>query len=105
MRRLVSGPSYQQQTITRKTYYMGQAKQRGTFEERRQQSIDHAEAEKVERQRKTQEWWDSLTPEQQDAEREKRRKRERGMAAMGMWMLPLMAYGLPYTMQIPYRRR
>jgi hypothetical protein len=88
---------------------MGQAKQRGTFEERRQQSIDRAEAERMERQRKAQEWWDSLTPEQQEAEREKRRKRQSGMAAMGMWMLPLMAYGLPYTMQIPtmgnYRRR
>lgn len=88
---------------------MGQAKKRGTFEERRQQSIDRAEAERMERQRKAQEWWDSLTPEQQEAEREKRRKRESGMAAIGTWMLPLMAYGLPYTMQIPtmgnYRRR
>ena len=84
---------------------MGQAKRRGTFEERRQQSINRTEAERMERQRQAQEWWDSLTPEQQDAEREKRRKRERAAATVGMWMLPLMAYGLPYTMQIPYRRR
>ena len=88
---------------------MGQAKRRGTFEERRQQSIDRAEAERLERQRKAQEWWDSLTPEQQEAERKKRRKRDRSMFTVGMWMSPLMAFGLPYTMRVPtkgnYRRR
>jgi hypothetical protein len=84
---------------------MGQAKRRGTFEERRQQSIDRTEAERMERKRQAQEWGDSLTPEQQEAEREKSRKRERDAATAGMWMMPLMSYGLPYTMQIPYRRR
>ena len=81
--------------------YMGQARRRGTFEERRQQAIDRAKAEKQERQRKAKEWWDSLTPEQQESELEKRRKRESSMAAFGMWILPLMAYGMPYTMHIP----
>lgn len=88
---------------------MGQAKKRGTFEDRRQQSIARTEAERLERPRKAQERWDSLTPEEQEDERQNQRQRERGMAAMGMWMMPLLAYGLPYTMQIPtmgnYRRR
>jgi hypothetical protein len=86
---------------------MGQAKRRGTFEERLQQSIDRNEAERLERQRKTQEWWDSLTPEQKDAEREKRRKRERSAATMGLCMLPLVAAGSafgPWTHNLSRRR-
>ena len=89
---------------------MGQAKQRGTFEERRQQSIDRAEAERLERQRKAQEWWDALIPEQQEAEREKRRRRSSGMNAMAMWMLPAIMMGAMgsmggYGSPIPGRRR
>ena len=82
---------------------MGQAKRRGTFEERRQQSIDRSEAERLERQRQAQERWDSLTPEQQETEREKRRRRSSGMNAIAMWMLPAMlrgamgGYGSPIT--------
>ena len=71
---------------------MGQAKQRGTFEERRQQSIDRSKAEILECQRKAQEWWDSLTPEQKKAEREKRRKCERSIAVIKMWL----GYLLPH---------
>jgi len=64
---------------------MGQAKKRGSFEQRRLESIarredeirkadeaaDRAEAEK---KRKFQEWWASLTPEQQQEEKDKARK-------------------------------
>ncbi len=65
---------------------MGQAKQRGSFEERRQQAIiireeqqrladEEADRAYAERQRKAKEAWDALTPEQQQAARDKRRMR------------------------------
>jgi hypothetical protein len=71
---------------------MGQAKQRGTFEERRQQSIDRAEAERLERQRKEAEWWNSLTDEQKENVRQNRARRARNMQAMAAWM------GLGYSL-------
>lgn len=45
---------------------MGQAKRRGSFEQRKQQSVEKAEALKIENARKEQDWWDSLTEEQQN---------------------------------------
>lgn len=67
---------------------MGQAKQRGTFEERRQQSIDRREAEAQERDRKLAEWWNAMTPEEQEAIREKRRRSQQsGMNLMAMTAL------------------
>lgn len=66
--------------LTRKTKTMGQAKQRGTFEDRRQQSIARTEAERLERQRKESEWWNSLTDEQKENVRRNRARRARQMA-------------------------
>ena len=71
---------------------MGQAKERGTFEERRQQSIDRAEAERLERQRKEAEWWNSLTDEQKENVRQNRARRARNMQSMAAWM------GLGYSL-------
>jgi hypothetical protein len=65
---------------------MGQAKKRGTFEERRQQSIDRTEAERLERQREEAEWWNSLTDEQKENVRKNRARRARNMQALAMWM-------------------
>jgi len=68
---------------------MGQAKQRGNYEERRQQAIDRRKEEmrlameaQAERQRKAQEAWDALTPEQQEQEREKYRRRRANRGAI-----------------------
>jgi len=81
---------------------MGQAKQRGTFEQRREKAIVIAEAERLERQRiaeaerlernrKAQEWWDALTPEQQEEHRQERRRyRSRNSLALSMSILPLI---------------
>jgi len=62
---------------------MGQAKNRGTREQRIAQSVERQrlEAEEVERakerrRQEAREWWASLTPEQQAAERRKERKRQ-----------------------------
>lgn len=71
---------------------MGQANQRGTFEERRQQSIDRAEAERLERQRKEAEWWNSLSDEQKENVRQNRARRARNMQALSAWM------GLGYSL-------
>lgn len=67
---------------------MGEAKRRGTYEQRVAQSRDRA-AEKKERERaKAQAWWDSLTDEQKADEKEKLKKGKEslltllGMAAM-----------------------
>ena len=56
---------------------MGQAKRRGSFEDRVKQSIEAREAKIEETKRKAQEWWESLTLEQKAAEIEKMQKRER----------------------------
>jgi hypothetical protein len=71
---------------------MGQAKKRGTYEERREQSIARRETEykaanekrmrdDAERKRKAQEVWDVMTEEERTAVREKiaQRKRRRAM--------------------------
>jgi hypothetical protein len=71
---------------------MGQAKKRGDYEQRKRDAIirhaeeirkAHEEAERVkeEKKRQFQEWWDGLTPEQQEQERmkAKQRRSERSM--------------------------
>lgn len=65
---------------------MGQAKKRGTFEDRRQQSIERTEAERLERQRKEAEWWNSLTDKQKENVRKNRERRARHMHVLAMWM-------------------
>lgn len=63
---------------------MGQAKRRGTYEERVQQSITEQNfvRELLEKQEK--EWWDSLTPEEQETVTRNREiaKQRRERAAM-----------------------
>ena len=66
---------------------MGQAKRRGTYEERRQQAVIIREEQRrladeasdrayAERLRRAKEAWDALTPEQQQVERDKSRMRK-----------------------------
>jgi hypothetical protein len=81
---------------------MGQAKQRGSFEDRRQQAIARDEADFQEDQRKAGEWWDALTPEEQDAHREKLSNQSSSMRGIGMWITPLLAMNVMYS--TPRRR-
>lgn len=64
---------------------MGQAKRRGTFEERKNSAIE--DNAKTIRLLKEQEeaWWNSLTPEEQDAVAKKRVERMHAMAALSKW--------------------
>lgn len=71
---------------------MGQAKLRGNFEERKQQSIDRKEAARLQREREEAEWWASLTDEQKETVRKNRAARAKRMESLSMWMG--MAYGL-----------
>lgn len=61
---------------------MGQAKRRGTFEDRRQQSIEATEAAKTERDRAEAEWWNSLTEDQKRLVRRNRERRAQRMALL-----------------------
>ena len=65
---------------------MGQAKERGTYEERRQQSIDRTEAARTKQEREEAEWWNSLTDDQKRLIRKNRERRARRMRVLGMWM-------------------
>ncbi len=67
---------------TKDTETMGQAKRRGTFEERRQQSIAAANAARMEREREEAEWWNSLTDDQKRLVRKNRERRARMMACI-----------------------
>lgn len=53
---------------------MGQAKNRGTREQRIVQSIESEQLKKAEAKREVREWWESLTEEEQQAGLEKYRK-------------------------------
>ncbi len=66
---------------------MGQAKRRGNREERIAQSIERKAQEEAERQRRHQEWWDSLTPEQQEAWLKNRERGRRAMRLFGAMSL------------------
>lgn len=55
---------------------MGEAKRRGTREQRIVQSRERAAAEKESKRAEAQAWWDSLTDEQKAEEKEKLRKGE-----------------------------
>ena len=80
--RLVRG----RRTNTKDTETMGQAKIRGTFEERRQQSIDAAKAAWTKREQEEAEWWNSLTDDQKRTVRKNRERQARRMQALAMWM-------------------
>ena len=67
---------------------MGQAKQRGSFEERRSQSIERTEANELEKQREARAWWDSLAPDQQNAKLKERHNRTSGMRKS--WLVPAL---------------
>jgi hypothetical protein len=65
---------------------MGQAKKRGTKEERIAQSIARKEAEDSERRRKVAEWWQSLSPEEQEAQINKMKiNKKRRLNAATLW--------------------
>jgi hypothetical protein len=53
---------------------MGEAKRRGTYEQRVEQSRTRAIAREQKARDEAQAWWDSLTDEQKEAEKEKVRK-------------------------------
>ena len=65
---------------------MGQAKRRGTYEQRKADAIE--DNKKTARLLHEQEvaWWNSLTEEEQANVRLKRAKRAKAMATMGLWM-------------------
>jgi hypothetical protein len=96
---------------------MGQAKRRGSFEERRQQSIANreeetrkadAEADRLyaERQAAAQAKWDAMTPEEQDAALTRNRRRRSPMGMIGILpMLMLAGMGSMGSPIPPGRRR
>lgn len=53
---------------------MGQAKNRGTFEERKNKSITDAETRRIQRMRREAEIEASMTPEQRASRKQSRRK-------------------------------
>jgi len=67
---------------------MGQAKQRGSFEQRKQESIQKKLDKIAEDKRAAEEWWESLTEEQKEEElrkfRDRRRSRQKAMEWIGM---------------------
>lgn len=56
---------------------MGQAKQRGSFDERKQQSLARYATDKAERERQKAAWWQSLTPAQQQRVEQGRARQQR----------------------------
>lgn len=64
---------------------MGEAKRRGTREERIVQSRERAAAEKERKHAEAQAWWDGLTDEQKAEEKEKMKKGKQSlMTAMAI---------------------
>lgn len=61
---------------------MGEAKRRGTYEQRIDQSKARAAAEKERKRAEAQAWWDGLTDEQKEAEKEKLKKGHNTMLTM-----------------------
>lgn len=61
---------------------MGEAKRRGTYEQRIDQSKARAIAEKERKRAAAQAWWDGLTDEQKKAEQEKVKKGKDSMLAL-----------------------
>lgn len=53
---------------------MGQAKNRGTFEERKSKSISDADAKRIQRMRREAEIEAAMTPEQREEKKRSRRK-------------------------------
>ena len=73
---------------------MGQAKKRGTFEDRRNQSIELTASQNLKRKQQAQDIWDALTPEQKEEWHENhQRKLRKERRAMNM-LLPLMIMGM-----------
>jgi hypothetical protein len=64
---------------------MGQAKRRGTFEERKNQSISRVKQEWDEKRKQEAERWNALTPEQQEAETSRRERMMDRMRTLSMW--------------------
>jgi len=86
---------------------MGQAKKRGSFEDRRQQSIEKTRAKNAEYERIREEKriaaqaaWDALSEEEKILIRETKRMNRERMSAMSI--LPFLMIGAAGS--IPYRR-
>jgi len=65
---------------------MGQAKQRGSFEQRKAESIQKKKDERERKIREEKEWFDSLTEEEKATVRRNLEIREENRRALGMWM-------------------
>ena len=64
---------------------MGQAKKRGTFEERKESAIED-NRKTIQLLREQEEaWWNSLTPEEQEAVAKKRVERMHATASLTKW--------------------
>lgn len=65
---------------------MGEAKKRGTFEQRRTESVNKKAELKAQKEQEAVDWWASLSPEEQSAELEAREKRIQYKRKIGMIM-------------------
>lgn len=71
---------------------MGEARRRGTYEQRVSQSAARAAVEKERKRAKAQAWWDGLTDEQKAAEKEKMKKGKESLLAL-LGMAATVAHG------------
>ena len=101
MSRLVSGPNYQPTQPTQKTYYMGQAKQRGTFDDRRQQAIvrhteeirkadQEADRAYAARQAAAQAKWEAMTEDEKHTAKTRAARNHQGRTVGMMGILPFL---------------
>lgn len=60
---------------------MGEARRRGSYEQRKEQSIARSAAEKEKKRLEAQAAWDALTDEEKEA---KRKKEKKGSVALGI---------------------
>jgi len=64
---------------------MGQAKQRGSFEERKTQSIERQTKERIERENAEREYWESLTDEEREKIRADKKRVDQILAMTNMF--------------------
>jgi len=71
---------------------MGQAKNRGTREQRIAQSIENTRLKEEADKQAAKDWWESLTDEEQQAERKKRRQGKQAMR--NFHLMTALAHGM-----------
>lgn len=74
---------------------MGQAKKRGNFEERKAQSIARVAEAEEEARRAAEEWFNSLSEEEQAAELKVLRERRRRQAKAGLMLSAISNLAFP----------